>query len=69
MVDKPLASLPEYSRFVAELFDHPEVRRCTVAVWSDSPYTGTAEGEVLFTHGFRLRVRQEIEELIRRESI
>lgn len=61
MLDKPLASLMEYSRFVAELFDHPKVRRCTVAVWSDSPYTGTAEGEVLFTHGFRLRVREELD--------
>ncbi|MBI4515240.1 MAG: hypothetical protein HY699_05420 [Deltaproteobacteria bacterium] len=57
----PLSSLTEYSRFAAELLDQPEVLRSTVIVWSDSPYTGTAEGEVLFRGGFRLRVRQEVD--------
>ncbi|MBU4288355.1 MAG: hypothetical protein KKI12_09320 [Proteobacteria bacterium] len=30
-------------------------------VWSDSPYTGTAEGEVLFSNGFSLRMREELD--------
>ena len=33
----------------------------TVVVWSDSPYTGTAEGDVYFVRDFRLRLRQEID--------
>lgn len=61
MSEKPLSSLAAYARFVAELFDRPTVVRSTVAVWSDSPRTGTAEGEVFFAHGIRLRVRQEID--------
>ena len=48
MPDNPLKSLANYSRFVADLLDRPSVIRSTVMVWSDSPYTGTAEGEVLF---------------------
>jgi len=57
----PLNSLVEYSRFVAELLDRPDVQSSTVAVWSDSPYTGTAEGEVHFTGGIRLRIREELD--------
>jgi hypothetical protein len=57
----PLASLSEYSRFLAELLNQAEVLRCTVTVWSDSPYTGTGEGEVLFRDGLRLRVREEVD--------
>jgi len=30
-------------------------------VWSTSPYTGVAEGEVFFVEGFRLRVREELD--------
>ncbi len=30
-------------------------------VWSDSPYTGTAEGEVLFKKSYRLRLREELD--------
>ncbi len=37
------------------------VERSTVAVWSDSPYTGTAEGEVSFSNGYRLRMREELD--------
>ena len=55
MATNPLTSLSDYSRFVAELFSQPNVKSSTVAVWSDSPYTGIAEGEVLFTNGLRLR--------------
>ena len=57
----PLSSLSEYSRFVAELLGRSNVRSSTVAVWSDSPYTGVAEGEVLFTSGLRLRMREEVD--------
>jgi hypothetical protein len=56
-----LKSLTNYSRFVAELLHCPTVERSTVAVWSDSPYTGIAEGEVLFSSGIRLRLREELD--------
>jgi len=57
----PLKSLSEYSRFVAELLGQPNVKTSTAAVWSDSPYTGIAEGEVVFTNGLRLRMREEVD--------
>ena len=57
----PLKSLSDYSRFVAELLGWPNVKSSTVAVWPDSPYTGIAEGEVLFTNGLRLRMREEMD--------
>jgi len=57
----PLKSLGDYSRFVAELLDRPTVARLTVVVWSDSPYTGMAEGAVFFSNGFRLRLREELD--------
>jgi hypothetical protein len=61
MPDYPLKSLADYSRFVADLFDRPNVERSTVAVWSDSRYAGVAEGEVYFTKGIRLRLREELD--------
>lgn len=61
MADSPLKSLSEYSRFVAELLANPQIVRSTVTLWSDSPYTGIAEGEVLFSNGIRLRMREEID--------
>jgi hypothetical protein len=61
MNDNPLKSLADYSRFVVEVVDRPLAERSTVVVWSTSPYTGVAEGEIFFTHGFRLRIRQEID--------
>lgn len=63
MVSKrPFKSLASYSRFVAEQLDRPSVQRSTVVVWSDSPYTGTAEGEVWFVGGgIRLRMHEEID--------
>jgi hypothetical protein len=57
----PLRSLSEYSRYIAESFNQPNVKSSTVAVWSDSPYTGIAEGEVVFLNGLRLRVREEVD--------
>ena len=61
MADNPLKSLESYSRLVAELLDRPTVERSTVAVWSESPYTGTAEGEVFLSNGIRLRMREELD--------
>jgi len=61
MTSSPLGSLSEYSLFVAEQLDRSSVERSTVIVWPESPYTGIAEGEVFFTSGFRLRLRQELD--------
>jgi len=57
----PLGSLDRYSRFVAELFDRRDVLHSTLKIWSDSPYTGIAEGEVVFPDGVKRRVREEID--------
>ena len=61
MSEIPLASLAHYSRFVAELLNRPTITRSTVIVWSDSPFTGIAEGEVFFSNGIRLRMREELD--------
>lgn len=61
MDDKPLQSFANYSRFMAQLFDRATVKRSTVVVWSEGPYTGTAEGEILFSNGIRLRMREELD--------
>ena len=61
MIANSLSSLNDYSRFVAETLGQPNVKSTTVAVWSDSPYTGIAEVEVLFTNGLRLRMREEMD--------
>lgn len=61
MSGRSLKSLAGYSRFVAEQMDRPAVQRSTIVVWSNSPYTGTAEGEVFFWGGLRLRMREEID--------
>jgi hypothetical protein len=55
MPENPLNSLSNYSHFVAELLNRPVVKHSTIAVWSESPYTGVADGEVFFEHGFRYR--------------
>lgn len=61
MTANPLRSLSSYSRYLAKLFDRPGIEMSTVTAWSDSPYTGIAEGEVLFASGLRLRMREEID--------
>lgn len=61
MADRPLSSLDRYSQFVAEQLNQPEIMRSTVSVWSVSPYTGIAEGEVFFTNGIWLRLREELD--------
>lgn len=61
MPESALRSLQSYSELVADLLDRTDVQRSTVSVWSDSPYTGVAEGEVFFSQGFRLRLREEID--------
>ncbi|MUL36660.1 hypothetical protein BWI75_09950 [Gloeocapsopsis sp. AAB1 = 1H9] len=61
MGETPLKSLLEYSRFVSHILNRPDVERSTVVVWSNSPYTGTAEGEVWFKGNIRLRMREELD--------
>jgi hypothetical protein len=61
MLSNPLKSLVDYSRFIAELLNRPPITRSTIVVWSDSPYTGIAEGEVFFSNGIRLRMREELD--------
>ena len=61
MSENPLASLSDDSRFVAELMNRASIVRSTVIVWSDSPFTGNAEGEVFFSNGIRLRMREELD--------
>ena len=61
MTDITLKSLANYSRFVSELVHRPTIKRSTVVVWSDSRYTGIAEGDVLFSNGIRLRIREELD--------
>lgn len=61
MAHPALRSLSAYGQLVAELLDDPAVERSTVSVWSDSPYTGIAEGEVFLAGGVRLRIREELD--------
>lgn len=56
-----LSSLTAYSRLVAELCLSASVKRSTVEVWSECPDTGIAEGEIFFSNGLRLRMREEID--------
>lgn len=57
----PLGSIGNYSRFMAELLDSSTVKRSTLSVWSDSPYSGIVEGEVFFANGIWLRLREELD--------
>jgi len=59
--DNPLNSLDAYSRFIAETLNIPAIVRSTVKVWSDSPSTGIAEGEVVFRNSLRLRLREDLD--------
>ena len=61
MEGNPRESVAAYGLFVAQLLDRPNVERSTVVVWSTSPYAGNAEGEVFFSHGFLLRLREELD--------
>ena len=56
-----LRSLAAYASYVAAIGARPSVQRSTLVVWSDSPYTGVAEGEIHLAKGFRLRVREELD--------
>jgi hypothetical protein len=56
-----LSSLTAYSRLIAELVCSSSIKRSTVAFWSECPHTGIAEGEVFFTNGLRLRMREEVD--------
>lgn len=61
MKNNNLTSLTKYSRYIAELLNRPTILHSTVSIWSDSPYTGITEGEIFFPHGFRLRIREELD--------
>jgi hypothetical protein len=61
MTSGPLGSFASYSQYVAEILDRPGVERSTIAVWTESRYTGIAEGEIFFQNGLRLRLREEID--------
>ena len=61
MDQNPRRSLATYSEFVARLLSGASVQRSSVSVWSASPYTGIAEGEVWFRNGLRLRMREELD--------
>lgn len=61
MNDPSFASLNSYSQCLAEIVDRPTIHHSTVSVWSVSPYTGVAEGEIILLHGFRLRIREELD--------
>ena len=60
-MEAPLKSLDNYSRFISEILDRDDVEKTTITVWSNSPYSGTAEGEVFFKDGIRLRMREELD--------
>jgi len=57
----PLKSLQVYGELISELVGQPSVTHSTVTVWSDSPFTGIAEGEISFANGLRLRMREEVD--------
>jgi hypothetical protein len=61
MAENPLSSLNAYASFLGELLGRSSIVHSTVRVWSASPRTGVAEGQVLLTNGIRLRVRQELD--------
>ncbi len=61
MTENPLKSLSNYSRFIAELLNRPTVEHSTLSVWSDSPYTGIAEGDIFLINRYRLRIREELD--------
>ncbi|MBM3128483.1 MAG: hypothetical protein FJ009_07565 [Chloroflexi bacterium] len=43
------------------MLDRPDIKHSTVIVWSDSPYTGIAEGDIVFQNGTHLRIREELD--------
>ncbi len=60
-MENPLKSLDAYSELIAQMVGTSNVSSSTLTVWSDSPYTGIAEGEIHFTNGLRLRMREEVD--------
>ena len=59
--ENPLKSNANYNRFLADLLNRSSIAHSTVTAWSDSPYTGIAEGEVFFSNNIRLRFREELD--------
>ena len=61
MSSQALQSVADYTRFIADLVEKADIDRSTISVWSASPYTGVAEGEIYFKSGHRLRMREELD--------
>ncbi len=55
------SSLDAYSELVATLLNRATVQKSTVSVWSVGKYTGLAEGEVFFSNGCQLRIREVLD--------
>jgi len=60
-MENPLRSLNAYSELIAVWLNRSTIASSTLAVWSDSPFTGIAEGELVFANGLRLRMREEVD--------
>jgi hypothetical protein len=61
MDSNPFNSIDNFSKFVAELLNRKSIVKSTVSIWSASPYTGIAEGEIFFSSVHKLRMREEID--------
>ena len=61
MSENPLTSLHGYSLFISQTVIQKNITRSTITAWSESPYTGVAEGEIFFENGYRLRIREELD--------
>ena len=59
--ENPLKSIANYNRFLAALLNRSTINHSTFIAWSDSPYTGIAEGEIFFSNNIRLRIREELD--------
>jgi hypothetical protein len=61
MAEHPLSSLAAYSQFISDVINRQSIERSTISIWSTSPYTGVAEGELYFAQGLHLRMREELD--------
>jgi len=51
MSENPLTSLRRYSFFITQTVIQLNITHSTISVWSESPFTGVAEGEIFFENG------------------
>ncbi len=59
--ENPLKSNASYNLYLANALNRSSITHSTVGSWSDSPYTGIAEGQVFFLNNIRLRFREELD--------